>query len=80
MFTKRAGLARNSLFDRFGNDELVERYKRNYGLGEGITLENVQRHATLEGELTDELLASTPDFEWRRSRARIPGSTASFRG
>ncbi len=61
MFTTHAALARNRLFDKFSNDQLVERYKRNYGLGEGITFENVQRHATLEGELTDELLASTPE-------------------
>ncbi|BBX85795.1 hypothetical protein MAUB_36680 [Mycolicibacterium aubagnense] len=44
--------------------DVVSRYRRNYGLGDEIGLEHVKLHEQLEGRLTRELLASTPELRW----------------
>lgn len=42
----------------------VERYRLVYGLGQEIGADHVRRHEALERQLTQELLASTPDNRW----------------
>lgn len=44
--------------------DVVSRYRRNYGLGDEIGIEQVQAHKKLEARLTRELLASTPESRW----------------
>jgi SAM-dependent methyltransferase len=44
--------------------DVVSRYRRNYGLGDEIGIEQVQAHEQLEARLTRELLASTPEMRW----------------
>ena len=71
MFHVQENRDRSSLLSRFNRDELVQRYKENFGLtnikferAEADDLhrqEQVARHAELEGRLTDELLESTPE-------------------
>ena len=61
MFNVSGALDRSKLFSRFSRDELVTRYRQKYGLGNTITIEHVQKHAELEGMLTDKLLATTLD-------------------
>lgn len=48
----------------YSEQELVERYRKNYGLGPDIGIEHVRAHATLEYALTGELLASSPENRW----------------
>ncbi len=45
--------------------DVVSRYRRNYGLGDEIGIEEVQAHEQLEARLTRELLASTPELRWK---------------
>ncbi len=44
--------------------DLVERYRRNYGLGTEVTEEMVMAHWHLERDLTRQLLDSTPETRW----------------
>jgi cyclopropane fatty-acyl-phospholipid synthase-like methyltransferase len=46
------------LFDIIPQDEIVARYRTNYGLGPEIGLEHVRLHADLEATLTDRLIAA----------------------
>jgi SAM-dependent methyltransferase len=50
----------------FSDAGLVERYKRNYGLSNQVSIspEQVRAHLTLERDLTRELLASDPEHRW----------------
>jgi SAM-dependent methyltransferase len=57
--TFRGSIDRSGLLDRLAPAEIVSRYRHNYGLGEEIGFEEVKKHAALEGELTDALLASS---------------------
>jgi SAM-dependent methyltransferase len=52
---------RTGLFERLDQNEIVRRYRRVYKLGDDIGPAEVERHAALEGALTDELLASAAD-------------------
>jgi SAM-dependent methyltransferase len=45
--------------------DVVSRYRRNYGLGDEIGIEHVEAHRELEGRLTRDLLASTPESRWQ---------------
>jgi SAM-dependent methyltransferase len=45
--------------------DVVSRYRRTYGLGDEIGIEHVEAHRELEGRLTRELLASTPESRWQ---------------
>jgi SAM-dependent methyltransferase len=45
--------------------DVVSRYRRNYALGDEIGIEHVEVHRELEGRLTRELLASTPESRWQ---------------
>lgn len=47
-------------------DEIVTRYRENYGIppGVAVTRAEVDRHLALERELTQELLRSTPETRW----------------
>ncbi|MDR3576831.1 MAG: class I SAM-dependent methyltransferase [Anaerolineaceae bacterium] len=49
---------RSHLFDIIPQDEIVARYRANYGLGPEIGLEHVRLHADLEATLTDRLIAA----------------------
>jgi SAM-dependent methyltransferase len=47
-------------------DEIVSRYRLNYGIPQGVSLSraDIDRHLALERDLTAELLASTPETRW----------------
>jgi SAM-dependent methyltransferase len=45
--------------------DVVSRYRENYGLGDEIGIEHVEAHRALEGRLTRELLASSPESRWQ---------------
>jgi len=53
---------RTHLFSRLSEDEIVANYRRCYGVGEEIGIDEIRKHAAVEGQLTDELLAS-PKYE-----------------
>lgn len=60
MFTIQESRDRSALLSRFDRNEIIQRYKRNFGLPD-IEFEQIAHHAELEGHLTDELLKSTPE-------------------
>jgi SAM-dependent methyltransferase len=47
------------------DDDTVDRYRRNYGLGSEISAHHVKSHLRLEFELTKRLLSSTRDSRWK---------------
>ena len=53
--------------DATADDDLLERYRSNYGLDDGVDLsiEQVRHHLDLEQRLTAELLESSEDERWR---------------
>ena len=46
------------------DQEILQRYRTNYGLGEEIGLEHVRQHEALERKLTASLLESSPEQRW----------------
>jgi cyclopropane fatty-acyl-phospholipid synthase-like methyltransferase len=46
-------------------DEILDRYRKVYGLGTEITFEHVVFHERLERSLTETLLSSNPDNRWQ---------------
>ena len=66
---------RSGIFDRFSEDELRARYRRNYGITE-VSIGQVRHHAELEGELTDTILASSPE---ERSRVAADAYSRLYR-
>lgn len=49
----------------FTEQELVYRYRDNFGLSDAIGIEQVELHRKLEGELTSQLWSSTPENRWQ---------------
>jgi SAM-dependent methyltransferase len=45
--------------------EVVSRYRKNYGLSEAIGAGHVEQHLELETEITKKLLSSTPENRWQ---------------
>lgn len=52
---------RRRLFQEFSETEIRQRYIRNFRLTDDIGFNDVKKHAALEAELTDSLLASTAE-------------------
>jgi SAM-dependent methyltransferase len=48
-----------------GEAQIVSNYRRLYGLGDDIGIEEVRRHSALEGALTDRLLHSSRETRWQ---------------
>ena len=46
-------------------DEVIERYRQNYGLSDSIGATHVEQHRALETELTQRLWKSTPQNRWQ---------------
>jgi SAM-dependent methyltransferase len=47
------------------NDAVLQRYRKNYGLGPEIGCEHVRQHLMLERQLTDRLMSSGRDERWK---------------
>lgn len=46
------------------DEEILARYRKNYGLGDDITLDKVEQHVQLEKALTARLLNFSPETRW----------------
>ena len=57
-------MQRHDADQQFVDDDTLARYRSIYGLGPSTTKAQVFHHLALEGRLTRELIASTPDDRW----------------
>src|ERR1700677_3939056 len=53
---------RSRLFETMSPDQITARYCYIYAVN--VTIDEVRRHAQIEGELTDRLLLTTPETRW----------------
>lgn len=50
--------------DTISDQEILQRYRKLYGVGDEVSLEHVKSHELLERALTESLLRTTPENRW----------------